>query len=312
MRLLRVSFAALASLVAGVAIHAAPAPAQVPEAPRGTGALMPADRVVTVNGLRIHYLDWGTAGRPPLILLHGLDRIAHTFDHLAPHFAGRYHVIAMDMRGHGDSGWDPDGRYGVEDYARDVGGLAEQLELRGVVVWGNSTGGRVAQVFAGMRPDLVAGVIAEDVGPERPRTIADSYARRVQEEQQGWASEDELLDRLRRTSQGMPDAGLRTYVRFGTTRRPDGRVIWKRDPNIAGSFTSIDLWPFVRRIGAPVLYLLGGRSAIVPVATQEELRQTLPRAQLVTVPDTGHYPSDEKPEEVLAIVDRFLAEAVAR
>jgi pimeloyl-ACP methyl ester carboxylesterase len=110
----------------------------------------------------------------------------------------------------------------------------------------------------------------------------------------------------------MPDAGLRTYVRFGTTRRPDGRVIWKRDPNIAGSFTSIDLWPFVRRIGAPVLYLLGGRSAIVPVATQEELRQTLPRAQLVTVPDTGHYPSDEKPEEVLAIVDRFLAEAVAR
>jgi pimeloyl-ACP methyl ester carboxylesterase len=110
----------------------------------------------------------------------------------------------------------------------------------------------------------------------------------------------------------MADANIRTYVRFGTMRRPDGRIIWKRDPNIAGSFVSIDLWPFVRRITAPVLYMLGGRSTIVPPASQDELRRTLPRAQIVTVPDTGHYPSDEKPAEVLAIVDRFLAEIARR
>ena len=64
----------------------------------------PADRFVSVNGLRIHYLDWGAEGKPPLIMLHGIGRVAHTFDHIAPHFTGKYQVMAIDMRGHGDSG----------------------------------------------------------------------------------------------------------------------------------------------------------------------------------------------------------------
>ena len=118
----------------------------------GTAQAQAVDRYVTVNGLRIHYLDWGTAGKPPLILLHGIGRVAHTFDHVAPHFAKNYHVIAVDMRGHGDSGWDPQGAYLVEDYAKDIEGLVEQLRLRNIVIWGNSTGGRVAQVFAGIAP----------------------------------------------------------------------------------------------------------------------------------------------------------------
>ena len=61
------------------------------------------DRFVTLNGLRIHYLDWGSVGKPPLIMLHGIGRVAHSFDHIAPHFRDSYHVIAMDLRGHGDS-----------------------------------------------------------------------------------------------------------------------------------------------------------------------------------------------------------------
>ena len=114
------------------------------------------DRFATVNGLRIHYLDWGTAGRQPLILLHGIARLARTFDHLAPHFSRDYHVIAVDMRGHGDSDWDPRAEYRVEDYTRDIEGLIEQLGLRNIVLWGNSTGGRVAQVIAGSNPERVA------------------------------------------------------------------------------------------------------------------------------------------------------------
>src|ERR1043165_7781989 len=82
-------------------------------------AQSPEDRFVTVDGLRIHYLDWGGEGKQPLILLHGIGRVAHTFDHLAPHFSSNYHVMAVDMRGHGDSGWDPKGGYLVEDYVKD-------------------------------------------------------------------------------------------------------------------------------------------------------------------------------------------------
>src|SRR5678815_1700079 len=149
---------------------------------RAFAQITPLDRFVNVSGLRLHYLEWGNDTKQPLILLHGIGRVAHTFDHLAAHFSGNYHVIAVDMRGHGDSGWDAQGAYLVEDYVKDIEGLAQQLRLRNIVIWGNSTGGRVAQVFAGLHPELVAAVISEDVGPERPREIADGMTARLKQE----------------------------------------------------------------------------------------------------------------------------------
>jgi pimeloyl-ACP methyl ester carboxylesterase len=71
-------------------------------------------------------------------------------------------------------------------------------------------------------------------------------------------------------------------------RRPDGRVIWKRDPAIANGFVPTELWRFVRQIKPPIIYVLGGRSTVVPAATQEELKKALPQAEIVTVPGTGH------------------------
>jgi esterase len=264
------------------------------------------DRFAMVGPLRIHYVYWGNGSAPPLVMVHGVDRIAHTFDHVAPHFAARYHVVAVDMRGHGDSSWDPDARYTVEDHATDLFGVVTALRLRNIVLWGNSTGGRVVQVFAGQHPELVSHVIAEDVGPERPRQIADNYSRRVAQEEAGWASEDELLAQLRKTNAGTTDGVLVPYVRYGTKRRDDGRIVWKRDPQLVKGFVATDLWRFVREIKAPTLYVIGGRSTIVPKDTQDELKKTLPRVTIVTMPGLGHYPSDEKPEEFLAIVDEFL------
>ena len=273
-------------------------------------AQAPQDRFVNVNGLRLHFLDWGNEAKPPLILLHGIGRVAHTFTHLAPHFSKDYRVIAVDMRGHGDSGWSSEGAYLVEDYVKDIEGLASQLQLRNIVIWGNSTGGRVAQVFAGMHPELVSAVISEDVGPERPREIADSGTNRMrQEDETGWASEDELLAQLKTSnSRTNPDV-LAAYVKYGSKRRPDGRVIWKRDPKIANGFVPTELWRFVREIKAPIIYVLGGRSTIVPAATQQELKRALPQVQIVTLPGLGHYPSEENTKDFLETVDRFLAES---
>jgi pimeloyl-ACP methyl ester carboxylesterase len=274
---------------------------QTPQPPQ------PVDRFVTVDGLRIHYLDWGAPEKPPLIMLHGIGRVAHTFDHIAPHFVSRYHVMAVDMRGHGDSGWDPKGAYLVEDYVKDIEGLAEQLRLRNIVVWGNSTGGRVAQVFAGLHPDLVAAVISEDVGPERPSQLADNVARQLkQEDATGWASEEELLTQLKTSYPRTSEEILRSLSHYGTKKRADGRVIWKRDPAIANGFVPTELWRFVRQIKPPIIYILGGRSTVVPVATQEELKKALPQAEIATVPGTGHYPSEESPAQFLAIIDKFL------
>lgn len=268
----------------------------------------PVDRFVTVDGLRIHYLDWGSPDKPPLIMLHGIGRVAHTFDHIAPHFSSKYHVMAVDMRGHGDSAWDPKGAYLVEDYVKDIEGLAEQLRLRNIVIWGNSTGGRVAQVFAGLHPDLVAAVISEDVGPERPSQLADNVARQLkQEDATGWASEEELLVQLKTSYPRTSEDILRAYSHYGTKKRADGRVIWKRDPAIANGFVPTELWRFVREIKPPIIYILGGRSTVVPAATQEELKKALPQVEIITVPGAGHYPSEENPAEFLAIADKFLS-----
>lgn len=279
----------------------------IPSPPASRSFAQPVDRNVTVNGLRIHYLGWGSSGKQPLILLHGIARVAHTFDHLAPHFGRNYHVIAVDMRGHGDSGWDPQGAYLVEDYVRDIEGLVAQLQLRDVVLWGNSTGGRVAQVFAGSHPELVSAVIVEDVGPERPPAISNRRADRMNQEAQGWACVDELFAQVKTDYPRTAEPVLRGLVRHGSKQNAEGRIVWKRDPAILNGFVPTELWAIVRKIKAPIIYILGGASTIVPSETQEELRRALPWVEIVTMPELGHYPSDEKPGDFLAIVDRFLA-----
>ena len=265
----------------------------------------PADRFVTVNGLKLHYVEWGDAQKPPLILIHGIARFARRFDHLVPSFVDRYRVIAYDLRGHGDSGWDPQARYLVEDHVGDLEGLVKQLGLRNIVVWGNSTGGRVAQVFTALHPDLVTHLIAEDVGPERPRSIADGFAKRVAAEANGWASEDELVANLRKNQQ-MSAAEARAWVRFAAKKRDDGRVVWKRDPNLVKGFIETELWRFVDKITTPALYVVGGRSEIVPPATQLQLQNRLPHVRVVSMAGLGHYPSDEKPAEFVELVNEFL------
>ena len=263
-------------------------------------------RLVSSDGLELAVSDARGEGAP-VVFVHGFSNDRFVWDDVAGALPERFRPIAYDLRGHGDSGWDPQGRYLVEDHVGDLEGLVKQLGLRNIVVWGNSTGGRVAQVFAGLHPDLVAAVIAEDVGPERPRSIADAYARRVKQEENGWAGPEELLTQMRAAAQPLPDAVLEPYIRYGTKRRDDGRLVWKRDPNLVKGFVETELWRYVRNIKAPILYVLGGRSTIVPAATQDELKKVLPQVRIVTMPGLGHYPSDEKPEEFARIVSEFLA-----
>jgi esterase len=281
-------------------------PVAFPTAQTLSGTVKYTDRYVTVSGLRLHYLDWGADTKPAMILLHGIAKHAHTFDHIAADFARDYHVLAVDMRGHGDSDWSPEGAYLVEDYVKDIEGLVRQLGIRRATLHGNSTGGRVVQVFAGMHPDLVERLIVEDVGPERPQDIADSFARQVRQEADGWASEDDLVKQLVSRSQRTPEPILRTYAHFGTKRRADGRIVWKRDPNLVKGFVVTELWEHISKITSPTLYVIGGASRIVPAATQERLKQTLPNVEIVTMPGLGHYPNEEDLPGFLSIVNRFL------
>jgi pimeloyl-ACP methyl ester carboxylesterase len=265
------------------------------------------DKFITVNNLRIHYLDWGSPDKQPFIMLHGIGRVAHSFDHIAPTFKNDYHVMAIDMRGHGDSGWSPEGAYLVEDYVKDLEGFVDQLNLRNLVLLGNSTGGRVVQVYAGLHPDRLARLVVEDVGPQRTNEIASAFARRVEQEEKGWASEDELVASLMKSGGSVPADLQRNYAHFGSKQRADGRIVWKRDPNLVKGFVPTELWQYVSKIKCPTIYILGGASNIVPPETQERLKAALPDVRIVTMPGLGHYPHLEAPAEYLKIVLAFLS-----
>ena len=278
--------------------QAAPAPAPAPAATYREG-------FVTSEGRRIHYLDWGAANKPAFIMLHGISRSAHSYDHIAPHFLDDYRVIAMDLRGHGESEWSPNGAYLVEDFVKDLHALVEQLKLRDIVLSGCSMGGRVVQVYSGMYPDRVKKVIAEDVGPERPETVTRGLTERIKRETEGWASEDELFASLRRNAR-VSEEIHRSWIKWDTKKLPNGRVAWKYDPNVTQGLGPIELWGYIKKITAPALYLVGARSNIVPLETQQQLR-ALPNVEVVTIPNAGHYPHEETPEVFLAVVKAFLA-----
>ncbi len=270
-------------------------------------AVCQTDHFITVNGLRLHYLDWGSSDKPPFIMLHGISRVAHQFDHLAPAFAANYHVMAIDMRGHGDSAWSPEGAYLVEDYVKDLEAFVTQLDLRNLTLLGNSTGGRVVQVYAGLHPDRMSRLIVEDVGPERTNEIASAFTRQVQNEANGWASEDELVAYLKRSNAKTPEPILRTYAHFASKQRDDGRIVWKRDPNLAKGFVPTELWRYVEKVRCPTIYILGGASRIVSPESQEKLKSTLPDIQIVVMPGLGHYPDQEATSEFIEIAQRFLS-----
>jgi pimeloyl-ACP methyl ester carboxylesterase len=265
------------------------------------------DRFITTKeGRRIHYLDWGTAGKRPFIMLHGINRSAHTFDHIAPLLHRDFHVIAMDLRGFGDSDWSPKGEYLVEDFVRDLHDLVQQLNLRDIVLTGNSMGGRVVQVYAGLHPDRTGKAIVEDVGPERPESVTTTLTQRIQRETEGWASEQELLASMRRGQTRISEETHRNWIRHETKRLPNGRLVWKYDPNVTQGLGPVDLWKYIKQIKAPTLYLVGANSNLVPRETQEQLK-AFPTIEVVTIPDAGHYPHLDTPGVWLAVVKAFLA-----
>src|SRR5438552_19050545 len=123
--------------------------------------LCPIDRTLIINGLRLHLLDWGGGGRPPLLLLHGFTGHAHAWDTLSIALQPHFHVYALDQRGHGDS--DPADVYNAVAAFDDLGGVVAQRGRLPLVRVGLSMGGRSALCLAPERPDAVRVVVSGDI-----------------------------------------------------------------------------------------------------------------------------------------------------
>ncbi len=111
-----------------------------------------ASRFVEANGVKLHYLDYGTAGKPPMLCLHGGAAHAHWFDFIASAFTSDYHVLALDLRGHGDSAWADQHTYSFPTFAADVNAFVEKLDLRDFVLIGHSMGGMISLLYTATYP----------------------------------------------------------------------------------------------------------------------------------------------------------------
>ncbi|MGH9466567.1 MAG: alpha/beta fold hydrolase, partial [Terriglobales bacterium] len=129
-------------------------------------ALQPASRFLTVNGLRLHCLEWGSGGTPPLLCVHGYTSSAEAFNAPARHWQDRFHILASDVRGHGESAWSPDGAYQYADQAGDLAALVDQLDLSPFVLVGTSMGGIIAMAYATAHADRLRGLVINDIGPD--------------------------------------------------------------------------------------------------------------------------------------------------
>jgi len=119
-------------------------------------------RYVDAAGVRLHYLDYGTEGLPPMLCVHGGGAHAHWYDYIAPGFTPDYHVRAIDLQGHGDSDWVDPPAYTYDDFALNVDAMVRQLDLRDFVLVGHSMGGAVSLVYAAKYPERVKTLIIVD------------------------------------------------------------------------------------------------------------------------------------------------------
>ncbi|MFC1935683.1 alpha/beta fold hydrolase [Chloroflexota bacterium] len=266
----------------------------------------PRDRYFQAGTLTLHYLEWGTETAPPLILLHHISKDAHTWDHFARQMTPDYRVLALDMRGHGDSQWADKGNYTTEHYASDVAALVAHLNLERVIVLGGSTGGRVALVYAAQHPERVAALIMEDVGAVRPQEIAQGFSDRVAAGDPEFDTVEEWAQHLRGQNQRTPVEFFLHNARYGAKRLPNGKLGLKRDVAIQLDFVPMELWNYVEKVQCPFLLVLGSESTIVGQDQQERFRQIVPDIRIVTIQGAGHIIVHDQPGEFERTVRNFL------
>ena len=270
----------------------------------------PTDREIQANGLNFHYLEWGNASYPTVLMLHGNAQQAHSWDFISLALSEQYHVLALDQRGHGDSGWASDGDYSVEAQTKDLQGFVEAASLKAFVLIGHSMGGRNAYVWASRNPGVLKGLVLVDTGPENRRRGSDRI-RRFRELPDELDTFDEFAQRVQEYT-GRSREQVVGALQHSIRQRPDGKWIWKydkimRDPNRKDAgWTSQQLWECVNQIDCPTLLIRGERSDLFMEETMLRMQSAIGDCQTVTIRGAGHLVQGDNPVDFLASVQSLL------
>jgi pimeloyl-ACP methyl ester carboxylesterase len=276
-------------------------------------------RLPGADGLSLHALEWSGEGTL-LLFLHGFGNSCRVWDDCAPHLAPHYRVIALDQRGHGDSPHDPEQRYEPAAMARDVESVLESLGARRAVLVGHSMGGRVSMEFAGLHPELLAGLVLVDIGPESdPRGIV-RISLEVQEQDWTFGSVADYRRVLTRQYPETPPDVLARMAGHWTRERPDGRFELKLDPNFnlrrgaqppaeraaAEKRDAERVWDILRKLPCPALVVRGAASDILsPEIADRMVDEAIPDAKLAVVPRAAHSVMLDNPDGFRRELCRF-------
>jgi len=267
----------------------------------------PRERYVTLHGLHLHCLEWGEPGRQPILLLHGGSAHAHWWHFFATALAGGYHLIALDLRGHGDSDWVRPPDYTLDAYSTDVERFRRKLGLRDFFIVGHSLGALVAAAYAvNHRPP--AGLVLVDPPSGVRRRTARFLDVLGGLPHPTYASMEEFGRRFR----FMPEehCARDEVVRhvLGRTVRPlaDGTLTLKFDRRALTRTIECDLHPLLAELACPLLLVRGGWSRVVSAKTLAKLAATVPGARSVTIENAYHHVMLDQPELLAQTVKDFL------
>lgn len=281
----------------------------------------------SADGLTLFARDYAAPSGPartPVVCLHGLTRNSRDFEVLAPHIAtGGRRVLALDIRGRGRSAWDRKPlNYNPAVYAGDVAGLLEQSGISRAHFIGTSMGGLITLTLSALRPDMIAGVILNDVGPEigaaglarisgyvggtpavKTWVEAAAYAKAVNGQALPHLTDTDW-DRFARRVFRETQTGL------ALDYDPAISQTFKVAPTAAPTTAAPDLWPLfvAMATGRPLLLIRGEQSDILDADIAERMGREAPRMTRIDILGVGHAPTLEEPQALVAI-DAFLANA---
>jgi esterase len=264
-------------------------------------------RQTVVQGLRFHFLEWGSPEAPPIVLLHGGNQSAHSWDLVSLHLSDRYRVFAVDQRGHGDSEWSREIDYSPATRAADILALIADQGLDRPAVIGHSMGGIVAMRMAVSGHLTTRGMVLVDVGPELSPTgvqvVHDFVLHNVE-----FDSVEQFVDRVANYDRFRSREHIARTVKYNMMCRADGRYVSKVDHRrLSGPADSPVGLDECRRVQCPVLVVRGAQSDVLEADAAERFVAVLPRGELVTVANAGHNVHGANTPGFLEAVGPYLA-----
>lgn len=244
-------------------------------------------RHTVVRGQRFHFLEWGDPANPPIVLLHGGNQSSHSWDLVSLHLADRYHVYALDQRGHGDSEWNRELDYSMAAMAADARAFIDDQQLVDPIVFGHSMGGRITLTMAVAEPALAKALVIVDVGPEisaeGAKTIQNFVIRNLE-----FDDLEVFLDNVEKYDPFRSRVHIERTMKYNVLRRVDGKYISKVDHRRIPVRNRDLTLEQMGTLGLPVLVVRGAQSNILEPDAAQRFVDALPQGQLVTIPNCGH------------------------